>query len=69
MTVPLLDFRGTWAKIKAGWKDGPFFKGARHAPNPTGYKQGPTGEAMEAQMTAQYPKSSPFTGKTFSQRK
>ena len=68
MAIELLDLKKNWAKIKAGFGGGKLFRNPppiqRHP-----YADGREALAEQAQGVAGQPKSSAFTGKTFSQRK
>lgn len=66
--LEMLDMNKMWAKVGAGISGGPFWKSPAHAPNPSSYKDGIDPSVKTAmQMTPEI--KSPFTGKTFSQRK
>lgn len=69
MAIQLLDLNSAWAKIKAGFKGGPFFKSPGINPNPTMFKDGVDSAARQVQQATATPKGSVFGGKTFSGRK
>lgn len=67
--IEMLDMKKQWAKIKAGFQDGPFFRRPDWNPHPSSFKDGPGPMARQAQQSTMTPNNaSAFSGKTFSQK-